>query len=240
MADSSNFTKTKQAIVLTDEDWNVKWQTRQIGFHEKDVHPLLVEFQNEMINDKTKLNIFFPLCGKAVDMKWLADMGHNIVGVDISEIGLKEFFEEQNLPYFEEPVAEIPGAKVFKSTSGNISLYCCSIYTISSSVIGRFDGIWDRGALVAVNPCDRKRYANLLLSLLNRDSRYLLVVLDYDPTLITGPPFYVSESEMEQLFGSTCSYKLLKNIDVMTDKQRQRGLGYCNSKIYLITPKSIS
>lgn len=41
-------------------------------------------------------------------------MGHNIIGVDVAEIGLKEFFEEQNVPYVEESVAEIPGAKVFK------------------------------------------------------------------------------------------------------------------------------
>ncbi|XP_072267737.1 thiopurine S-methyltransferase [Pyxicephalus adspersus] len=235
---SDNSTEIKQDRVLTDEDWKGKWEARQIGFHEKDVHPLFSEFLDEIINGKTKLNIFFPLCGKAVDMKWLADMGHNIVGVDVAEMGMKEFFEEQNVPYVEETVAEIPGAKVFKSTSGNISLYCCNIYNISDSIVGRFDGIWDRGALVAVNPCDRKRYANLLLSLQNKDSRHLAVVLEYNPNVITGPPFYVPESEIEELFGSTCNFKLLKKIDAITDRQRQWGLDYYYEKIYLITPKS--
>jgi hypothetical protein len=43
-----------------------------------------------------------------------ADRGHTVVGVEISEIGIREFFAEQNLSYTEEPLAEIAGAKVFK------------------------------------------------------------------------------------------------------------------------------
>lgn len=59
-----------------------------------------------------------------------ADRGHTVVGVEISEIGIREFFAEQNLSYTEEPLAEIAGAKVFKSSSGSISLYCCSIFDL--------------------------------------------------------------------------------------------------------------
>lgn len=43
-----------------------------------------------------------------------ADLGHSVVGVEISELGIREFFTEQNLSYSEEPITEIPGAKVFK------------------------------------------------------------------------------------------------------------------------------
>ncbi|EPY73573.1 e3 ubiquitin-protein ligase NHLRC1 [Camelus ferus] len=43
-----------------------------------------------------------------------ADRGHSVVGVEISELGIREFFTEQDLSYSEEPVMEIPGAKVFK------------------------------------------------------------------------------------------------------------------------------
>ncbi|XP_056374815.1 thiopurine S-methyltransferase isoform X2 [Hyla sarda] len=199
MSDPSESIKTQQKRVLSDDDWNKKWETRNIGFHVERVHPLLAEFLNEMQNGRTKLSIFFPLCGKAVDMKWLADMGHTIVGVDVSELGIKEFFTEQNILYTEEAVPEIPGGKVFKSASGNISLYCCSIYNVSSSVIGKFDGIWDRGAMVAVNPRDRQRYTSVMLPLMAEDCRYLLVTCEYNPKLYKGPPFYVPESELEHL-----------------------------------------
>ncbi|XP_069588403.1 probable thiopurine S-methyltransferase [Ranitomeya imitator] len=187
---------------------------------------LLVEFIDEMQNGRGKLNIFFPLCGKAVDMKSLADMGHNVVGVDVCDIGLKEFFSEHYIPYTEEAVAKIPGAKVFKSVSGNIELYSCSIYDVSHSVIGRFDGMWDRGAFVAVNPKDRERYANDVLSLMAKDCRYLLVTVEYDIKLVRGPPFYVSDSDLQNLLGRSCTLKLLKKIDALTNKQKQWGLDF--------------
>lgn len=43
-----------------------------------------------------------------------ADRGHSVVGVEISELGIQDFFTEQNLSYSEEPIMEIPGAKIFK------------------------------------------------------------------------------------------------------------------------------
>ncbi|XP_063779299.1 thiopurine S-methyltransferase isoform X2 [Pseudophryne corroboree] len=240
MSNPSGLPEIKQDRVLTSEDWNHKWENRNIGFHEENIHPLLAEFLKEMINGRTHLNIFFPFCGKAVDMKWLADLGHNIVGVDVSEIALKEFFEEHSIAYVEEEVTGIPEAKLFKSTSGNICLYCCNIYLLSDSVIGKFDGIWDRGALVAVNPRERERYVNVLLSLMNEDVRYLLVTVDYDPKLHAGPPFYVPKSEVEALFGSLCNFKQLKKVEVFTDKQKLWGLDFFFEDIYLLTRKSHS
>lgn len=44
----------------------------------------------------------------------LANMGHSVVGVEISEKAIEQFFEENNLTYSEEPVPSIPSAKVYK------------------------------------------------------------------------------------------------------------------------------
>ncbi|KAM9025640.1 thiopurine S-methyltransferase isoform 3-T5 [Ara ararauna] len=187
--------------VVTEEEWLQKWEMHNIGFHKEQGHPFLQKYLDVLLSGRSGLRIFFPLCGKAVDMKWPADMGHCVVGVEVSEQALKEFFAEHSLPYSEEPVLEIPGAKKLQSTSGNISLYCCSIYDLSSSIVGKFDGFWDRGALVAVNPCDRQRYASLMISLMEENSSYLLVTVSYDPNKHKGPPFYVPESEIKSLFG---------------------------------------
>ncbi|XP_054969186.1 thiopurine S-methyltransferase isoform X3 [Pan paniscus] len=161
---------------------------------------LLKKHLDTFLKGKSGLRVFFPLCGKAVEMKWFADRGHSVVGVEISELGIREFFTEQNLSYSEEPITEIPGTKVFKSSSGNISLYCCSIFDLPRTNIGKFDMIWDRGALVAINPGDRKCYADTMLSLLGKKFQYLLCVLSYDPTKHPGPPFYVPHAEIERLF----------------------------------------
>nr|XP_009918678.1 PREDICTED: thiopurine S-methyltransferase [Haliaeetus albicilla] len=117
--------------VVTEEEWLQKWETGNIGFHKEQGHPLFQKYLDVLLNGRSGLRVFFPLCGKAVEMKWLADMGHSVVGVEVSEQALKEFFAEHNLPYCEEPVPEISGAKKLRSASGNISLYCCSIYDLS-------------------------------------------------------------------------------------------------------------
>ncbi|NXD10589.1 TPMT methyltransferase, partial [Nothocercus nigrocapillus] len=187
--------------VVPAAEWLQKWAAGKTAFHKERGHPLLQKNLDVLLNGRSGLRIFFPLCGKAVEMKWLADMGHHVVGAEISEQALKEFFAEQGLPYHEEPVPGISGAKVLQSMSGNISLYCCSIYDLSSAVVGKFDGVWDRGALVAVNPCDRQRYASLMISLMEKNSSYLLVTVLYDPNKHKGPPFYVPESEIRSLFG---------------------------------------
>ncbi|XP_035150704.2 thiopurine S-methyltransferase isoform X4 [Callithrix jacchus] len=147
---------------------------------------LLKKHLDTFLKGKSGLRVFFPLCGKAVEMKWFADRGHSVIGVEISELAIREFFTEQNLSYSEEPITEIPGAKVFKSSSGNISLYCCSIFDLPRTNIGKFDRIWDRGALVAINPGDRKCYAEIMSFLLGKKFQYLMCVLSYDPTKHPG------------------------------------------------------
>ncbi|XP_009704961.1 PREDICTED: thiopurine S-methyltransferase-like, partial [Cariama cristata] len=122
---------SQKGQVVTEEEWLQKWETGKIGFHKEQGHPLLQKYLDVLLNGRSGLRIFFPLCGKAVEMKWLADMGHSVVGVDVSEQALKEFFAEHGLPYCEEPVPGISGGKMLQSTSGNISLYCCSIYELS-------------------------------------------------------------------------------------------------------------
>nr|XP_056710551.1 thiopurine S-methyltransferase [Euleptes europaea] len=223
--------------VVTEEEWLKKWQLRNIGFHIEQGHPLLKKYLDIFLNGRNGLKIFFPLCGKAVEMKWLADLGHHIVGVEISESALKEFFTEQNLAYSEETVPEIPGAKLLKNTSGNISLYCCSIYDLTSTVAGKFDAIWDRGSLVAINPCDRERYANLMLSLMNWRCCCLLVTVSYDPNKYKGPPFYVPDSEVKRLFGQRCDIKQLEKIDGFTERHRTWGLDYLWEVMYILLLK---
>ncbi|XP_015263273.1 PREDICTED: thiopurine S-methyltransferase [Gekko japonicus] len=230
-------TVSQRDRVVTEEEWMKKWQLRNIGFHNEQGHLLLKKYLDIFLNGRSGLKIFFPLCGKAVEMKWLADMGHHIVGVEISETALKEFFTDQNLSYSEETVPGIPGAKLMKNTSENISLYCCSIYDFTSSVAGKFDAIWDRGSLVAINPRDRERYANLMISLMNKGCRYLLVTVSYDPSKHTGPPFYVPESEVKKLFGQCCDIRLLEKIDGFTERHRAWGLDYFWEVMYMLLLK---
>lgn len=223
--------------ILTLEEWQDKWVTHKTGFHQEQGNQLLKKHLDSFIKGESGLRVFFPLCGKAVEMKWFADRGHSVVGVEISELGIREFFMEQNLSYSEEPIAEIPGTKVFKSSSGNISLYCCSIFDLPRANIGKFDRIWDRGALVAINPGDRKHYADVMLSLLRKGFQYLLAVLSYDPTKHAGPPFYIPDAEIQRLFGTKCNILCLEKVNAFEERHKTWGIDYIFEKLYLLTEK---
>lgn len=236
MTDSkSHDLKTQESRMMAVDEWLDRWKEGKIGFHQDQVHKLLKKHLDAILDGRKKIRWFFPLCGKAVDMKWLADMGHTIVGVDVSEIAIKEFFTDQNLPYTEEPVPAIPGAKAFKSSDGKISLYNCNLYDFCSSVAGKFDGIWDRGSLVAINPSDRQRYATLIVSLMTKDCRYLLDTLLYNPSLYKGPPFYVPDDAVADLFGKMCNIQMLESVDALTERQKAWGIDYFTEKVHLLT-----
>lgn len=230
-------TEVQKNQVVTLEEWQEKWVNRNISFHEEQGNQLLKKYLDTFLKGENRLRVFFPLCGKAVEMKWFADRGHSVVGVEISELGIREFFTEQNLSYSEEPIMEIPGAKVFKSSSRDIALYCCSLYDLPKANVGKFDRIWDRGAFVAVNPRDRKRYADIMMSLLGKKCRYLLSVLHYDPTKHAGPPFYVTDAEIKKLFGSVYNIHCLEEVDAFQEKHRKWGIDCLIERLYLFTEK---
>ncbi|XP_074128561.1 thiopurine S-methyltransferase [Sminthopsis crassicaudata] len=227
----------QQNKALTLDYWQQKWEMHNIGFHQEHGNKLLRKYMNTFLNGRNGLKVFFPLCGKAVEMKWFSDLGHSVIGVEISELAIREFFTEQNLSYSEESVEGISEAKVFKSSSGNITLYCCNIFDLPRANVGRFDRIWDRGALVAINPGDRECYSRLMLSLMEKDFQYLLATLSYDPTKYSGPPFYVSDCEVKRLFGSTCNIQCLEKVDALEERHKKWGIDYFIEILYLFTEK---
>uniref|UniRef100_A0A3Q2CGL9 Thiopurine S-methyltransferase, tandem duplicate 1 n=1 Tax=Cyprinodon variegatus TaxID=28743 RepID=A0A3Q2CGL9_CYPVA len=82
-------------------EWEQRWQENRTGFHQLEVHKMLQNNYDKVVNGRSGVRFFFPLCGKAVDMKWLADLGHSVVGVEISEMAIRQFFQENNLTYSE-------------------------------------------------------------------------------------------------------------------------------------------
>lgn len=225
--------------VMAVGEWQECWEEGKTGFHQQQVHKLLELNIEKVLAGRTGVRFFFPLCGKAVDMKWLADKGHSVVGVEISEKGIKEFFEENNLTYSEAPVPSIPGAKVYKSSEGNISLYQCDLYNFNSSIEGQFGAIWDRGSLVAINPRDREKYVALLISLMAKDCRYLLDTLLYNPERYPGPPFFVPDEQVHSLFGPSCNVEFLQSVDALTERQRSWNLDSLTENLFLITFKNV-
>ena len=111
-----------------------------------------------------------------------------------------------------------------------------AIKEVFGTNIGKFDRIWDRGALVAVNPGDRKRYSEVM-SLTRPGFQCLLSVLSYDPAKHAGPPFYVTDGEVKKLFGSVCNIQCLEKVDVFEERHKSWGIDQIIERLYLFTEK---
>ncbi|XP_064605848.1 probable thiopurine S-methyltransferase [Liolophura sinensis] len=186
--------------VDTLEYWLERWEQRDIGFHMENVNKSLEKHIDRLLKGRQNLRLFIPLCGKTVDIKWLADQGHTVVGVEISEQAINEFFSEHNLEFTKKAVQGFDGP-LYKSSDEKIRLYCGDLFHFNRDLEGQFDGIWDRASLVAINRDDRKKYSELILSLMNPDCVYLLHTVTYDHSKYEGPPRSTTLDEVQQLYG---------------------------------------
>ncbi|MEZ4845857.1 MAG: hypothetical protein R2877_02505 [Bdellovibrionota bacterium] len=67
--------------------WHQKWETNQTFFHQNQIHPLLIKYFNHPPG-----KIMVPLCGKSMDMLWLLQQGHEVVGIEIKSDRLRSIF----------------------------------------------------------------------------------------------------------------------------------------------------
>ncbi|HEX5661999.1 MAG TPA: thiopurine S-methyltransferase, partial [Xanthomonadaceae bacterium] len=64
--------------------WRQRWRDGQIGFHQQQATPLLEQYW-DAIDAPAGSCVFVPLCGKSLDMPWLAARGHRVLGVELSQ-----------------------------------------------------------------------------------------------------------------------------------------------------------
>ncbi|KAK2155941.1 hypothetical protein LSH36_226g02003 [Paralvinella palmiformis] len=139
--------------------WLDKWQRGNTDWHLRDVNPWLYSNIHLLTGGREHIKVFIPLCGKSVEIKWLADMGHTVVGVDVSSIGMQEFFSDMALTYTVNPVPEL-------------LLFC-------STLEGLFDAVWDRAAMVALSPELMEKYHITVESLMAPSCQYIVELFDY-------------------------------------------------------------
>lgn len=48
--------------------------------------------------------------------------------------------------------------KFFQTLDGKLNIIYSDLFDLPSSFIGKFDGVWDRGSIVAIHPEDRQKY----------------------------------------------------------------------------------
>jgi thiopurine S-methyltransferase len=174
-------------------DWLKRWEEGNIRFHQNDYHPQLVKF-GEQFSPGT---VLVPLCGKTLDMIYLISKGHSVIGVELSLIACRDFFEENKIEFTEKSFKDFV---VFESE--RVSLWCGDFFKLPQDVWDKVSGIYDRAALVALPKEIRQRYAEEINTRPPNKIQMLLISYEYPEDAYQGPPFSVPESEIVNLYNS--------------------------------------
>jgi len=222
------------------DDWKNCWVDNDFPWHKKNAHENLVEFFGQCATLGQLTNALLPLCGKAVDMKWLYDQGCRVCGVEISELPAKAFFEEQNIKYERTVPETAENFVLYQSEDKKISIYCGDFFQFSKATVGyQFDFVWDRGAFVAINVSDRKRYVETVRNLLLPTGRILLSTVNYDPAKYGGPPHHVTPEDITSCYGAKFHINHLNTRDVTNENhKKQFGVDWYTESCDMLSLKS--
>jgi len=175
--------------------WHERWAKKEIGFHEGTVNQYLHDHWPELAGNGTG-TVLVPLCGKAHDMWWLHDRGHAVIGVELSDVACKDFFEEG-----QEKAKVHPGEPFTKFAHDDLQLWCGDFFQLVPEDLKHIRLVYDRAALIALPPHMRQDYVDHLTAVIPDGTHILLITLDYD-TDIKGPPFNVSDEEVQKLYSA--------------------------------------
>ena len=216
--------------IVDNAFWLDRWRENLIAFHQGRPNTALRE-HFEIVSPRAGARVLVPLCGKALDMAWLAGRGCTVRGVELSPIAVEDFFREQGL------ACEAREEGAFRVVAGGgVTLLCGDFFDVDADLAGSPDWVYDRAALVALPRELRARYAAHLLSVIPRAARMLLLTLEYPEGDLEGPPFCVREDEVRALYGPRREVRALSVRDILDEEPglRARGATELVERAYLI------
>ena len=211
---------------MKPEYWLERWQAGQIGFHRTEANPRLIANHQPALG--ACLRVLVPLCGKSADLEWLVVRGHEVVGVELSELAARDFFGERG---FTPERSELGSFVEYRY--GGVRILVGDFFAATPEITGYFDGAYDRAAMIALPEDVRPRYARQLKSLMAPKGRLLLVTLHYDAA--GGPPFDVSPEEVQRSYADE-RVTLLETVDARdeTPGPVSRGATFVDENVHLI------
>ncbi|KLD71454.1 thiopurine S-methyltransferase [Xanthomonas pisi] len=199
--------------------WLQRWQDGQTGFHQDEVMPLLQKHW-PALHLPHAARVLVPLCGKTLDMHWLAAQGHRVLGVEVSPLAVTQFFEDANL----QPQRHGSSAGEH-FVAGPIEIICGDAFALDARALADCTAVYDRAALVALPADLRQRYLQTTYARLPATCRGLLITLEYPQTEKAGPPFAVDAAQVQALFQAPWQVQQLERRDILDQEPRFRADG---------------
>lgn len=209
--------------------WQQRWQQNQTGFHLSEVNENLIRYWSQL-DLKPDSTVLVPLCGKSLDLVWLARQ-HRVKAVECSEKAINEFFGEQQL----QPELCQEGAFTLHQYK-NIHIYQGDFFKLDNRLLSDVSAVYDRASLVALPDQMRQQYVELLSQQLADSVSILLVTLEYDPARMAGPPFSVNDEEVHRLYQASFTVERLAQQEILETQPRfmEAGLDYLLERVYKI------
>jgi len=174
--------------------WLQLWQDNDTDFHQTSVNPLLIKFWPEFdLNPNSR--VFIPLCGKSLDILWLAQQGHQVIGVELSAIAVKSFFSENKLT----PTKKRQG-KFTVWRHKNITIFCGDFFSLKPTDLGHIDSVFDRAALTALPQVLRQPYVEHLGKITPKQSDIFLLTTEDIEHIAGGDNTPKVDNEIAQLY----------------------------------------
>ena len=174
--------------------WLKFWRDQRDDFHQVEVNALLIKFWPKLDANQQQ-RVLVPLCGKSLDMLWLAEQGYNVLGIELSPVAVKAFFLENHLVYQRKQKG-----KFRLWVSGKISILCGDYFALKKSDLGQIDHVYDKAALTALPEDIRKLYVKQLRLILPDVINVFLLTTEDDDTLLNEQNELEIDSEINSLF----------------------------------------
>ncbi|MEC4767812.1 thiopurine S-methyltransferase [Halomonas sp. CUBES01] len=183
--------------------WRARWQEGRIGFHLPRPHPALQRYW-PLLGVPDRAKVLVPLCGKTLDMRWLAEANHPVLGIELAPEAVEQFLAGSSVP-----VARYQQAGFTICRQGSIELWCGDFFHLHIQQASEIGAFYDRAALIALPEATRQRYAFHLAQLVPPGAKGLLVSLTHDGEK-AGPPYSVPNQEVETLLSPNFRLTLLE------------------------------
>ncbi|NPA71579.1 MAG: thiopurine S-methyltransferase [Gammaproteobacteria bacterium] len=186
--------------------WHDMWSSGVVGFHQKEMNEFMTEYWGTL-NLKGQGKVLVPLCGKSLDMIWLAKQGHEVLGVELNPAALNDFLSENGLKAESVNHTHFVGHRL-----EGLTLLCGDFFKLTAQDCEAVKAVYDRAAIVALPPEMRQAYVTHLRSILPKGTVYLMVTMTYDQSRMSGPPFSVPEEEVRSLFADFATVERLHQV----------------------------
>ncbi|CAM3601352.1 hypothetical protein [Parendozoicomonas haliclonae] len=183
------------SAMTENQDWEEAWEYGFFAWHRPSWNPSLLRFF-PLLNHDAGTKVLVPLCGKSRDMEWLLRQGYQVVGLEISGAAIEDFFRERGLEY-----SKTIRSGVTVWLGDNIEIWEADLFALPDAMTDA-TAFYDCGAFIALPPAQHGAYVENLMRLAPQLQSGLVMGLEYDQSLVAGPPWSINPEYVREKWGS--------------------------------------